>query len=59
MAALTKHVVKHGGGGSRTNGGGGGCTNGGREGHPKVEREKHKCPKCKIMVWHKESNFLE
>ena len=29
VAALTKHVAKHGGGGSRTNGGGGGCTNGG------------------------------
>ena len=50
VAALTKHVAKNGVGGGGTNNGGGGGKNGGGDGQPKVEREKHICSKCKMMV---------
>ena len=56
VAYLTKHTPKNRGGGDRTNSGGGSGRNGRVDGQPKLEREKHKCQKCKMMVWQKESN---
>ena len=51
VASLTKHISK--------NGVGRGGRNGGVGGQPTVKKDKHKCEKCKRMVWHKEASCTE
>ena len=51
VAALTKKI--------ENNGVGGRVRNGGDGSHPAVNKDKHKCEKCKKMVWQKEADFPE
>ena len=52
VAAITQHIANNGGGGRYGGVGGVVC-------HTTIKKDKHKCEKCKRMVWHKEVDCPE